>query len=235
MPRNKRVWERNPAVVRQRVGGPPAEGHARRCQAATRVDPDRQCAQWARIGSHYCKFHGGNQPRHKRSTMSSWYAKRAGPILQERLTELRESSPDERHSLADEIDLARLIAERSVCIYDNTVLQDKGSPELKAAATDSLRSSLDHVTDIVAKAARVHAVSSSVVELEHIDYILAQVARLIEEEVSSVDKKLADVVLEKLKMIKLPVGKSGEADAEDNARLLREAMKDMDDSVGGEQ
>jgi hypothetical protein len=148
------------------------------------------------------------------------------------LQELREASPDERHSLAEEIDLARLIAERNVRIYDKTVIEGQGSAELQAAATESLRSSLDHVTDIVAKAARVHAVSSSVVELEHIDYILQQVSRVIEEEVVSVDKKLADTIQEKLQAIKLPAGKSGEADAEENARLLRDAMKDMDRSIG---
>ena len=167
--------------------------------------------------------------------MTSWYARRAGPILQDRLNELREASPDERHSLADEIDLARLIAERNVRIYDKTVIEDQGSDELKAAATDSLRSSLNHVTEIVSKAARVHAVSSSVVELEHIDYILTQVARIIEEEVASLDQKLATVVMERMALIKLPEGKSGEANAEDNARLLREAMEEMNSSVGGTQ
>ena len=162
----------------------------------------------------------------------SWYTKRAGPILRERLEELRNASPDERHSLADEIDLARLIAERNVRIYDKTVLEGNGSDKLKAAATEGLRHALNHVTDIVSKAARVHAVSSSVVELEHIDYILQQVTRVIEEEVADVDKVLADRVIEKFKSIKLPEGQG--ADAEESARLLREAMRDMDQSIGGD-
>mgnify|MGYP007032476559 CR=1 FL=1 len=229
--RRVRKWERDPTGTRPR-GGPAPDGHTRRCQSACRRDPDRQCGQWARKGSLYCKFHGGNQPRHKTFEMSNWYSKRAGPILQDRLKELRESSPDERHSLSDEIDLARLIAERNVVIYERTVMVDKGSAELKASATESLRSSLDHVTDIVSKAARVHSISSSVVELEHIDYILQQVTRIIEEEVASNDQKMADVVLEKLKGIKLPEGRA--ADAEDNARSLRDAMKDMDLTIGGE-
>ena len=165
----------------------------------------------------------------------SWYARRAGPVLRQRLEELRELSPDERHSLSDEVDLARLLAERSLQIYDAAVVQNQGSDDLKAAAVAGMRNALNHVSDIVAKASKVHAVSSSVVELEHIDYVLQQVVRIIEEEVAGVDKKLADTVVDRLSGIKLPEAQGAEADAEDKARMLREALADMDSTVGGDQ
>lgn len=162
----------------------------------------------------------------------SWYARRAGPVLRERLEEMRAAAPDERHSLADEVDLARLLAERNVAIYDAVVVQGKGSDDLKTAATAGLRSALNHVSDIVGKAARVHAVSSTVVELEHIDYVLQQVVRIVEEQVAAVDKKLADGVIDALGDIKLPEDRVGE-DAEETARRLRDALSDMDTTVGG--
>tara|TARA_R100000152_G_C6769237_1_gene195002 strand:+ start:403 stop:900 length:498 start_codon:yes stop_codon:yes gene_type:complete len=163
----------------------------------------------------------------------SWYTRRAGQKLKDALTELKEQSPDERHSLADEIDLARLLAERSVRIYDATVIEGQGSDDLKASATAGLRASLNHVTDVVSKAARVHAVSNAVIELEHIDYIVQQVNRIIEEEVADVDKALADRVVERIAGIKLPE-KRDEADADETARRIRESLSDMDNTIGGE-
>ena len=164
----------------------------------------------------------------------SWYTRRAGQKLKDAISELKEQSPDERHSLADEIDLARLIAERSVRIYDATVIEGQGSDDLKAAATAGLRGALNHVTDIVSKAARVHSVSSSVIELEHIDYVVQQVNRIIEEQVTDVDKALADRIVEAIANIKLPE-KRDDADAEEQARRIRESLSDMDNTVGGEQ
>lgn len=163
----------------------------------------------------------------------SWYTRRAGPILRERLEELRTAAPDERHSLADEVDLARLMAQRNVAIYDTVVLDGKGSDELQAMATAGLRGALNHVSEIVSKAARVHVVSSTVIELEHIDYVLQQVTRIIEEEVADKDKAIADAVINRIAEIKLPEQR-GAVDAEDTARELRSALSEMDTTIGGQ-
>lgn len=160
----------------------------------------------------------------------SFYSRRAGPTLKARLEELREANPSERHSLADEVDLARLIAERNVQIYEAAVLENKGSDELKAEASACLRAALNHVSDLVSKAAKVHAVSNSVIELEHIDYIIAQMTRAIEEEVAEYDRVLADRLIDRLGKIKLPEGRATEA--EDTAHAVREALKNIEESMG---
>lgn len=160
----------------------------------------------------------------------TWYSRRAGPILRERLEELRSANPSERHSLADEVDLARLIAERNVQIYEAAVLEGKGSDELKAEASAALRAALNHVSEIVSKAAKVHAVSNSVIELEHIDYIVVQMTRAIEEEIAEVDRALADRLIARLGSIKLPEGK--ESGAEDTAQAVRAALREIEGSMG---
>ena len=160
----------------------------------------------------------------------TWYSRRAGPILKDRLEEMRQANPSERHSLADEVDLARLIAERNVQIYEAAVLEGKGSEELKAEASTALRSALNHVSDLVSKAAKVHAVSNSVIELEHIDYIVQQMTRAIEEEIAEQDRVLADRLIERLGKIKLPEGK--EKGAEDTAQAVRAALRGIEESMG---
>jgi hypothetical protein len=138
-------------------------------------------------------------------------------------------SPDEKHSLDDEIDAARVLAEQAMVAYDVAVVQQKGSSELQAFAADHLKASLVNVGDIVAKASKVRKESQGVVDIEMLNYIVVQVTEIIEQELRDKNSYLADKVVERLNAIALP--EKNKASDKHLVHKLKDALKEIDDSI----
>lgn len=183
----------------------PPDGHPRRCQARSRR-MQRQCRKWALQGRRFCPTHG-TKPLYRNANVRGYYSQNAGPRLRQVLEELRTAPPEERMSLADEIDLARMLTERHVRIFEATCVgeqSDKASDELKAAAIAGLRRALSHVSDMVTKAAKVRALHDGTVDAEGVDYIVAQVVKIVEDEIRDKDPSMADRVVARMEQIRLP-------------------------------
>ncbi len=191
-------WPWDPDVKAPPRGLPP-EGHIRRCQGAIRrSNPKRQCTQWALKGRNYCRVHGGRQPLYEKM---GHYSRNAGKTLKSKLEKLAAMDPDERNSLAEEIDLSRLLCERNLKLFDATHYPPEGTviPEkLKVMAAEGLRSALADVTEIVAKSAIVRSRSEGVVGIEDLGYIIHQIKKILEDE--DVDPRVS----ERLSEIRLP-------------------------------
>lgn len=111
--------------------------------------------------------------------MGSYYSHLAGPALKEKLAELSGLTSDERLALDDEIDMARVLTERSVRIFEATCLNGNDvKPELRTLAIQQLRSSLGFVTETVQKAAKTRALNEGLVGLQDLDYVLGQVIKI---------------------------------------------------------
>lgn len=115
--------------------------------------------------------------------MAGRYTRGVSTTLKQRLEELSAESVQERVSLAEEIDVARLLAERAVKIYDAVVLAEDStaSPEIKANASSVVQSSLDAVAKLVEKFARVDALMKDKIPAHQIDFILLQVGQALDK------------------------------------------------------
>jgi len=237
----------NPDTMPYRGSGAASvHGHPDRCKAALRSSirearskglpleyPHvKQCGHFAKKGRDYCQYHGGtisSQNTVKAESLAKRYLRNAGPQLKAILETYAKESPDQKHSLDEEVDAARLLAEQAMIMYDVTVVQSKGSPEQQAFASDNLKASLLHVGDIVAKAARVRSQSQGVVDTEMLAYIVAQITDIIEQEVREKNSYLADKIVERLNGIALP---TKESDGDKGlVTRLQAALKEIDDTV----
>lgn len=136
------------------VGGAAPEGHARRCQARSRLHRG-QCKRWARKGSSFCTHHRGNRGAPKISM--PWYGRKAGSRVAELMKDM---SGDAKQllDLQEEVQLARVLANRAVEMYEAAHFGEaaaKVSDDTKALAAANLRAALDHVTVTVEKATKV--------------------------------------------------------------------------------
>lgn len=166
--------------------------------------------------------------------MAAMYARAAGPTLKSKLEELSRLSPDERHALGDEVDMARVMAERAVSMYDaaHFAEQGEGSPELRSKAHAVLRDALRFVSQLVDKAARVRAVNVGTVDWEQVDYFVDAITRILEEELADAGHQvLCDRVIERMKAIKMPERKAVNSDPAQVAQQLREAAAAIDGQI----
>lgn len=157
-----------------------------------------------------------------------WYSRNAGAKLNDKLNELAELSPDDRHALTEEIDIMRLLCERSLTIFEKTCIDPpqglEVKPELRRLATEGLRSSLQDVADIISKASVVRSKLEGVVAIEDFGYILHQVKRVLHEELS--EKECATVTA-RLDDIRLPQRGDRAIGEED----VRDMLASIDSSV----
>jgi len=240
-------WPKDPSVKIDltRPGAPP-DGHVRRCQARNEFltkqeGKNIQCGRWARRERNYCGRHGGSHGRYKMTYgRRLWYSKHAGASLRERLAEMRNAPPEDRISLDAEIDLARVLAEESVKIFDKVCIEgDTGTMKgheralMQAKATGACREALAFVASVVDKAAKVRASSDYTVDVEHIDYIIHQVQMIIERFVIPLKngKDLCDKIAVAMKDIKLPDTQHSPQSAEERAAAVRVALGTMDKSI----
>jgi len=169
--------------------------------------------------------------------MARYYANIAGVSLRKKLEELSQDSPDERHSLSEELDMARVMVGRALRLYEATFESPEAKPSTQAQAMvlDTMRSALKFVNDTAATAAKVRSVSQGTVDVEQLDYIVDQVTRIVEDEITPLGKDVVDRVALRLRDIKMPDrGKAGAGvDHRALAIALREAAEAVHDTVQG--
>ena len=211
-------WLNDPSVKANR-GGPPPEGHVRRCQGALKA-PHRQCPYWALKGRRYCGPHGGRIPLHKTKQTLGYLSKNAGATLSEKLMELSQLDPEERNCLAEEVDMQRILTQRSVKIFELCCLEPdpegKVTSAMKAKATEGLRKSLLDVSEIVAKSAMIRAKNADVVGVEDLGFVVHQVKTIIEK----ICPEYAVEIGKALETIQLPKH-GGAMDAEQVVNMLQ--------------
>lgn len=235
-----RRWPVDPSVRMMKKGGKPPAGHYARCQGTKRhSDPPRQCSNWRETGTDFCKYHAANgrkslhRKKHTAHDMKR-YSKGLSQTLGARLQELADEKPQARHSLEDEIDVARVLAERALKTFDQVCVEqaDSTSPTAKGLATQLARDSMTHVADVVLKAAKVRAVSREVVDLEMLDYLTKEVEKVLMRrlEQGSVPRDVVDGILEELKAIEMPDRSSSKGGRAEAQQVLA-ALSEMESAV----
>lgn len=184
-----RNWPFDPTVKREGgTGGSPPVLHKRRCQG--RLRSGDQCPFWAAKvsvlpdGTGYCKLHGGTRKLgYQKASDVGLYSYRASTKLKDLLARAREGGSKERLDLAEELDLARILCERSIRLFDVSCLDEEKSkdvsPELKQAAVHQLEQSIKLVADLTNQYAKLLVVSDEVFSAAQMDYILQGVAEVL--------------------------------------------------------
>jgi len=125
------------------------------------------------------------------------YTTRASKRLQDALKEFAEAEND-RFSLEAEIDLARLLTERAVRIFDAAHYGEKEgeiNPELKAASRQALLNNLQNVMSLVEKAAKVMALTRGLYTPKQVQQMMMSVTRIVERYVTD-ESKLKAIMTE---------------------------------------
>ncbi len=241
-------WKRDPKVTKTgQRGGPPPNGHVRRCQGRNEYLTKRdgkptQCGRWALIGRDYCGRCGKGRSLWKPKVARGWYSKYAGDALSAKLEEMRSAPPDERISLESEIDVARVLAAQTLQIFDLVVVQgevgtadEETARVMKAQASIALRDAMSFVAGIIDKAARVRTLSEGTIDVELVGYIVHQVQKVIEKRVVALPngRAICDLIVEDMQGIKMPQTQHTMVDASDRAREVRGLMAAMDITVMG--
>lgn len=164
-----------------------------------------------------------------------WYSKNAGTKLAAKLEEIAAMGPDERHSLAEEIDISRLLAERALLIFEKTVIDPPPGTEvpteLKARASETLRDRLQDVSDMVAKASAVRAKLESVVGVEDIGYVVHQVKKILQEELDEVQCRAVTARLDELRLPKQAAVNDEDAMRDMLIEMKRRTTGDADEAM----
>lgn len=217
----KKEWFKDYSVKRT-GGGPPPPNHPRRCQARNSLG--LQCGRWALRGRDYCAMHGGRTPL-SRKKLANYYSKHAGRSLKSLLEEVASQPDDERLSLAEEIDVARINTARALQFFEKIVLnedfRDKDGnqveigPEkmlqLKSTCSNAVKQGLDQVASLVQAMAKVEALKQDKISVHNIKWIVARIMRLIEEEVEPVNSECAKRLCNRISDLKLLEGDSTNA------------------------
>ena len=158
--------------------------------------------------------------------MSRYYSKNSGPLLKEKLLEL---SADGRMSLTEEVDIARVTVLEYLASYEATVLDpnNKASAKLKTLAATGLRQAIDHVADIVSKAARVQDLVGGSISIEQLDYFVVQIVKVLNDKLPTI---MRDDVIKAVQNVRLPETQRKQADPKAVASEMRaqaKAMKEM--------
>lgn len=227
MPRKEYNWPIDHEKSFGSVKGAPPEGHPRRCQGAKYYsNPPTQCAHWALTGSNYCRAHRGKRVYVRRNR----YA--VSPKLVKTFEEFAKESPEERMSLADEIDAARMLAEDSFKKLGAVLEKKDASPKLRALAQAHVKSCIEFVSDVVAKAAKVNQMSERTFDFQVIDAVLAQVFRVVRDVVQARDEGLHNELVQGINSIKLPSrDASGTTSPEQTAEQIRDALSEMRETI----
>lgn len=139
----------------------------------------------------------------------SFYGRKAGTALAAALDELRrEGSPE--LDIAEELAVARIIADRSVQAFEACCLDPEGSkrttPELKAMATAAAKEALSHVAGLAERLAKIRAVSSAFVSAEDVKLVADVAAKAVERVLSGrgIPLDVMDEVHRELVSMRLP-------------------------------
>jgi len=143
--------------------------------------------------------------------MSAFYSKHAASRLKDLLKQAEESG-NERMVLDEEIDLSRILALRSIQLFEAACLDEsnsqKTSTDIKAAAIAGARNAMSHVADLVMRAAKIRALDANSAIAPAVDLVVQQMVKAVEQEVATVDKDLADRLIARLNDIHLPTSEA---------------------------
>ena len=141
----------------------------------------------------------------KRVRLRQYYARNAGQKLREVLQQMTEHEAD-RHSLAGEVDLARVQCQRAVAIYEATILDEgqDASPKLKGQAAKALRDSLTHVSQLVERAAKVDTLRATVGSAEAVEFVVAQLSSIVQRVLGEEHPELARRMMDEIDSIHVP-------------------------------
>lgn len=183
----------------------PPEGHARRCQAVNRQS-GLQCKNWAIKGRRFCRFHGGKQPLISMGSKGR-YASQVSTALGEKLAKMAEEPDDERLSLAEEVDVARVLTSRALKIYDLAINGrgadgQEASEEIRQAAAQGLNQALEATSRLVERFAKVNTLTSGFITAKQIGFLVAQFNKIIADEIQ--DEEVRNRIAAKIREIDIP-------------------------------
>jgi len=111
------------------------------------------------------------------------YSYRASTKLNDLLSRAREGGSKERLDLANELDLARVLCERSIRLFDASCLDPESCENvkvsLKQAAVKQLEASLKLVADLTNQYAKLLVVSDEVFNAAQMEYITLGIAEVL--------------------------------------------------------
>jgi len=191
--------------VKAEFGKAAPDGHMRRCQAKRR---NGQCKYWALRDDHYCKWHSLSRTKKKKDSMVSSprnkYVRESRPKLKKLLQKYEDTPADEKMKLLDELDMARLMVERSVKIYEATVVdpdpekKHEITPELVAASTRMLRDALDQVQRLAGAQSKIVALAADTLSMAQfadvMDKIVDRIGFFLEDQPDLCKAVLDDVL-----------------------------------------
>lgn len=162
--------------------------------------------------------------------MAGYYSANAGPLLKEKLEELAAQNPQDRQSLADEVDFVRMLALQSVALFEASIESGDGAMVTRAASI--ARDAMEGVATMVEKHVRVKATGEGTIDLAQVDYIVSQIVTIIEKRVAIVDTSLADKIIADIRDIRMPdTQHTGGADPTAIAHDVIETLALMEGSV----
>lgn len=100
-----------------------------------------------------------------------------GPRVADKLRELAEDPA--RHSLDEEVDVARVLALDAAKMYELAFSSDKASETSKAMASSLLRDGINNVASLVERSIKVKAQSQELIRLDTFKFLMAQVETII--------------------------------------------------------
>lgn len=112
------------------------------------------------------------------------YGKWLGPKLKEQLAEIAGES-EKRMLLAEEIDLMRLSAVKSIQLWEFALdpeNAEKVTDDQRVRATHLMRDSITQVSEMISKAAKITALMKDQVPVSQIDNIVVQMTRILDSE-----------------------------------------------------
>lgn len=213
-------------------GGPPL-GHARQCQAQSRIHK-RQCRRWALKESKYCQFHGGRSSVARRTNLPRFYSQKLGPTLQRKIEELLGTSHDDQVNVYEELALMRIAAAQAVKLAEPALMGNRVNDNTKRLAISLMGDALSQVREFVVAAAKIERDAHGRVSIHVVNLFVLQVIRAIYRACGDDTATAERIEAEINATVRLP--KDGDADPNiviDGTHLLpSDAAKDMDASLG---
>jgi hypothetical protein len=201
------------SVHKTRNGAPPPN-HARRCQSFNLAGT--QCGRWAITNQSCCEFHGGTAVQKKKMSWS--YKNCVGPTLRQKLEEIAADGEDALHDLSGEVAIMKSICERVFITYEQVVIEGKldkdgvMNHDARMAAMRMLKDTVNDVSKLLEKAAKVQALRRSIQPVLNAGVIADKITIILFEELEGKAKtpeeklaarKTAERITEKIREIKI--------------------------------
>ena len=136
-------------------------------------------------------------------TPKNLYVRGATKALQDIIENLSDESKEEI-GLSNEIDVARVLVERSLKAFDLTHYGEKEfDDELKIKIRENLRESLTHVSNLIGQHAKIRALSEGQFSAEQVNQVVVQMTRILERYLMPDQKKVFDAVVAELEGLRV--------------------------------